>query len=650
MTIPDKEIRKANRLINEKSPYLLQHAHNPVDWYPWGAEAFEKAKAEDKPVFLSIGYSTCHWCHVMERESFEDKQVAEALKKGFIAIKVDREERTDLDHIYMSFCQAFTGQGGWPLSVFLSPDRKPFFAGTYFTRESRGGLPGFIDVLRVVSDAWNTQRQVILEQSQVILDHLNRPAVKRNGKTISEVDLDRGFEHLEKSFDHSFGGFNQAPKFPSPHLLTFLLRYGVLKDKPRALEMVAGTLEGMYRGGIYDHIGGGFSRYSTDERWLVPHFEKMLYDNALLAIAFTEAYQILGKEEYRMVVEDTLGYLLRDMVSPEGGFFSAEDADSEGVEGKFYVWTPEEVIEILGEKEGQKFCEFYDITEAGNFEGSSIPNLIGIPLEDIKAKKDFFNEAQKKLWKSRENRVHPFKDDKILTSWNGLMIAALAKGYQVFGINAYKEAAERALQFILDNLRSEKGRLLARFRDGEAAFPAYADDYAYMVWGILELYEATFEGKYLEMALELNQELLDYFWDGEEGGLYFYGSDVEEQILRTKEIYDGALPSANSVAASNFIRLSRLTDAPELEEKAAQIMSTFATTIKQFPSGYAAMLSSSLWLLLPSREVVVKGNSDDNDARGMLEFLQRTFLPNTVILFSPETSQDQRMLINRALQ
>ena len=637
-----------NRLINEKSPYLLQHAHNPVEWYPWSDEAFQKAENEDKPVFLSIGYSTCHWCHVMERESFEDLEVAEILNRDFVAIKVDREERPDLDHIYMSFCQASTGHGGWPLSVFLSPEKKPFFAGTYFPKESRAGMPGFIAILNGISQAWRTQREELLRQGQSVLQHISRPAVIQTGNTVTKEDLSRAYRSLRRSFDQNYGGFGQAPKFPAPHMLSFLLRYGVLNNEDLAIEMVAKTLDGMYRGGIYDHIGGGFSRYSTDEKWLVPHFEKMLYDNALLLMVYAEAYQVLGQEEQRVVVEEIAAYILREMVSPEGGFYSAEDADSEGVEGKFYVWTPAQVLAVLGNKNGREFCEFYDITDTGNFEGKSIPNLIKTSLERVKARKHALAVDRQKLLQDRNNRIHPYKDDKILTSWNGLMIAALAKASRILNNTAWVQAAEKAAKFVLTALRRSDGRLMARYRQGEAAYPAYADDYAFVVWGLLELYEATFNSDYLRLALELNRDLIRLFWDDREGGLFFYGSDVEELILRPKEIYDGAIPSANSITAMNLLRLSRLTDAPELEERASQVLSAFASTVKQYPLGYSALLAAAISLLYPSREVIVVGDRHSHEVEQMLELINTTFLPNSTFLFR-STTGDGVTDLNRRL-
>jgi uncharacterized protein len=453
-----------NKLLQEKSPYLLQHAHNPVDWYPWGGEAFSRAVAEDKPIFLSIGYSTCHWCHVMERESFEDEEVAIILNKHFIAIKVDREERPDVDHIYMSVCQAMTGRGGWPLTILMTPDRKPFYAGTYFPKTSRGGYAGIIEVLEHVKDAWHNEKDTLVESSDKIMEHMNMEFGTDEHGEVNEEAIDDAVSRFSSNFDKVFGGFGSAPKFPTPHNLMFLLRHAKQSVNDNALDMVEKTLESMYRGGMYDHIGFGFSRYSTDRKWLVPHFEKMLYDNALLAFIYIEAYQATGKEQHRRVAEQIFEYVLRDMTSPEGGFYSAEDADSEGVEGKFYVWTPKEIIDVLGERDGKEFCDMYDITVKGNFEEASIPNIIENKTSFEELTKLPLESMRRKLFEHREKRIHPYKDDKILTAWNGLTIAALAYGARVLGNESYMSAAKKAVGFIQDKLIRADGRLMARYR------------------------------------------------------------------------------------------------------------------------------------------------------------------------------------------
>ncbi|MHB8919320.1 MAG: thioredoxin domain-containing protein, partial [Desulfocucumaceae bacterium] len=467
----------ANRLAGEKSPYLLQHKNNPVDWYPWGDEAFDKAKSEDKPVFLSIGYSTCHWCHVMERESFEDHEVAEMLNRHYVSIKVDREERPDVDHIYMSVCQALTGQGGWPLTIIMTPGRQPFFAGTYFPKHSKWGRAGLLDMLDNIRLKWQSDRDSITEAGRRVTGAVMEQFTSEGGELAGEV-VNRAFWALEKSFDSRYGGFGGAPKFPTPHNLMFLLRYWKRTGEKSALEMVEKTLRSMHAGGIYDHIGFGFSRYSTDRQWVVPHFEKMLYDNALISLVFTEVYQVTGDPFYRRVAGEIFTYVLRDMTSPEGAFYSAEDADSEGVEGKFYVWTPGEVSRVLGQDGGRYFCEIYNITPEGNFEGKGIPNLVAAGGQ-VEGHRGRLEESRLKLFSHREKRVHPYKDDKIITSWNGLMVASLARSAAVTGDGKCLGAAERAAGFIWDKLRNGGGRLLARYRDGEAAYPGYIDDYAF---------------------------------------------------------------------------------------------------------------------------------------------------------------------------
>jgi len=636
MTIPDTEKRKANRLINEKSPYLLQHAHNPVDWYPWGEEAFDKAKREDKLIFLSIGYSTCHWCHVMEKESFEDEEVAALLNRDYVAIKVDREERPDIDQIYMTVCQGLAGNGGWPLTIVMTPDKKPFFAATYLPKSKQHGLAGLMEVLPQLSDFWNDKREAVLEAAEQVSRWLAETDEVSEGELTMDY-ADQAYHRFKKLFDQQFGGFASAPKFPTPHNLYFLMRYYYYTGEREALDMVEKTLDSMYRGGIYDHIGFGFARYSTDERWLVPHFEKMLYDNALLTIAYLEAYQVTGRPDYARIAREVLTYVLRDMTSPEGGFYSAEDADSEGVEGKFYVWTPAEVKDILGDEEGSKFCASYDITEHGNFEGKSIPNLIHNPLSEEERAR--WEEARAKLWSHRNQRIHPHKDDKILTAWNGLMIAALAVAYRVLGDAEYRDAAERAVQFILARLRRSDGRLLARYRDGEASFLAYAADYSYLIWALTELYLAAYEPGHLKLALELAGEQVKYFWDAEAGGLFFYGSDGEQLLTRPKEIYDGAMPSDNSVALLNFLRLSRLTGDSQWEEKAQAIMKVFAGSVASGPAAHSFFLSAALLALQKSREVVIVGKAGEEQTREMLDYLRKTFLPDTVVLYK-ETTDD----------
>src|SRR3990167_2611315 len=634
---------KPNHLINEKSPYLVQHAYNPVDWYPWGEEAFQKAAREGKPIFLSIGYSTCHWCHVMEYESFEGEEVAKILNDNFVSIKVDREERPDIDNIYMTVCQAMTGSGGWPLNLFLTPERKPFYAGTYFPKTERYGNPGFIAILKQISNLWKTNKESVLTSSEQVVKILQTVSEPSTTETLTSETLKHAYEQLTGNYDSIYGGFGTSPKFPTPHNYTFLLRWWKRSKDPTALEIVEKTLDRMGRGGIYDQLGGGFHRYATDEYWLVPHFEKMLYDQALLAIAYTEAYQATGKVFFADIAKGIFTYVLRDMTSPGGGFYSAEDVDSEGVEGKFYVWTPDEVIKILGEKEGRIFCDFYDVSKEGNFEEKNILHvdkaldafvkLEGIKLEELQ---EMLSKARAKLFSVREKRIHPHKDDKILTSWNGLMIAALAKGAQALNEQKYAQAAMRAADFILNTLRLKDGSLLKRYRLGEAAIPGHLDDYAYFVWGLIDLYEATFEVKYLKIALELNRLMIDDFLDEKGGGFFFSGKRNEQLIAQTKEIYDGATPSGNSVALMNILRLSRMTGNPDLTNISGQLMKSFAETVNNYPSGYTHFLCALDFALGPTKEIVIAGEPGSDDTSQILKEIRRRFLPGKVVILHPE--------------
>lgn len=588
--------KKTNRLINEKSPYLLQHAYNPVDWFGWNEEAFQKAKTENKPIFLSIGYSTCHWCHVMEHESFEDEEVANILNNYFVSIKVDREERPDIDSVYMSVCQAMTGGGGWPLNLFLTKDKKPFYAGTYFPKTSKYNQTGFMEILESINDVWVSNKDHVLTTADQVVKTLKGYS-EDDSFDISKDIFSEGFESFLNSFDSVFGGFSKAPKFPSPHNLSYLLSYYKTTGEKRALEMVKITLKSMYKGGIFDHIGFGFSRYSVDEKWLVPHFEKMLYDNALLAMAYIETYEITKDNIYKEVAEKILTYILRDMTSPEGGFYCGEDADSEGVEGKFYLWDFTEIYKVLDMEEGNLFINYYGIQREGNFEGSNIPNLIGEELEDLDKPdlKDKLENIREKLFDYREKRIHPHKDDKILTSWNGLMIAAFAKAGMVFHEEKYKDVSTKALDFIFSKLQREDGRLLARFRQGESRYQAYLDDYAFIIWALIEVYEGTKDYFYIKKALELNKQMIELFLDKEKGGLFLYGKDSEELILRPKDIYDGAIPSGNSVAAMNMLRLFKITGDINLKEEAESIFKVFGNSINKIPRAHAKTLEALLY-------------------------------------------------------
>jgi uncharacterized protein YyaL (SSP411 family) len=635
--------RRPNRLIHEKSPYLLQHARNPVDWYPWGREAFEKAEREDKPIFLSIGYSTCHWCHVMEHESFEDPEVAALMNDAFVSIKVDREERPDLDHIYMAVCQILTGGGGWPLTILMTPNKRPFFAATYIPKGDRFGQTGMMVLIPRIKEIWKTRRREVLESADNIIGALRGMADVQSKGDLDRNVLDGAYLEFAKRFDGTYGGFGQAPKFPTPHNFLFLLRYWKRSGEEKALEMVEHTLRAMREGGIYDQVGFGFHRYSTDREWLVPHFEKMLYDQAMLAVAYLEAYQATGKALYRDTAREIFEYVLRDMTSPEGAFYSAEDADSEGVEGKFYVWHEEEIRQVLEKDEADLIIRVYNVEKNGNFleqasRESNGANILylgkGVPgaspvLEERIA------SARKKLFEAREKRVRPHRDDKILTDWNGLMIAALARGAQVLAEPVYAEVAGKAADFVLQHLRIPGGRLLHRYRDGEGGIPANVDDYAFLIWGLIELYEAAFETRFLKAALDLNEELLKHFWDEEKGGLFFTADDGEELIVRTRETYDGATPSGNSVAMWNLLRLARITGRADLEERAAKIGEAFSGQVKGTPSGFTQFLVAVDFGIGPSYEVVIIGPAGGEDTKRMLEALRSRFFPNRVVIFRP---------------
>jgi uncharacterized protein YyaL (SSP411 family) len=638
---------RPNRLIKEKSPYLLQHAYNPVDWHAWNEEAFEEARAENKPIFLSIGYSTCHWCHVMEKESFEDAEVAQLMNEAFVSIKVDREERPDLDHVYMTACQMMTGSGGWPLTIVMTPEKKPFFAGTYIPKGSRSGRTGLMELIPRISEVWKDRHRDVLDSAENMTAALQSLEKESSGEPIDAGVLDKAYQELAQRFDKTYGGFSGAPKFPTPHNFFFMLRHWRRTDQQEALNMVEKTLQEIRWGGIFDQIGFGFHRYSTDKEWLVPHFEKMLYDQAMLVLAYLETYQATGNTTHADTAKEIFTYVLRDMRSPEGGFFSAEDADSEGVEGKFYLWTEQEIRTILPPDEAELIVRAFHVKRDGNFREEASGKILGanilytgksladmasemnLPVEEIEKKID---SARHRLFQVRERRVHPRKDDKILTDWNGLMIAALARGAQVFREKAYSDAAEEALDFILKRMRRPDGRLLHRYRDGEASIAAHLDDYAFLVWGLIETYEATFHARFLKTALELNTDMILHYWDQKGGGLYFTSDDAENLIVRKKEVYDGALPSGNAVAMLNLLRLGRYTGDAKLEDRAFEIQRAFSEQVRRFPSGYTQFLSAIDFGLGSSREVVISGSLG---AREMLDALRSRFSPNQVLVFRP---------------
>ncbi len=643
----------ANRLSKEKSPYLLQHAHNPVNWYPWSTEAFEKAKKEDKPIFLSIGYSTCHWCHVMAHESFENEKIAQLMNDAFVNIKVDREERPDIDSLYMSVAQMLTGSGGWPLTIIMAPDIQPFFAATYIPPETRFGRMGMDELIPEIQRLWKEDRNRLNTITKNIRTNLESSALGSKGAELGEGVLEMAFDALTQRFDEEYGGFGFQPKFPSPHNLMFLLRYWKRTKNKEALRMVEMTLQAMRLGGIFDHVGLGFHRYSTDPKWLLPHFEKMLYDQAMLTMAYVEAYQATKKDEYAQTVREIITYVLREMTSPEGGFYSAEDADSEGEEGKFYVWTEEEIRKVLSEKEADIFLEVYNFEPNGNFleeatgkrMGTNIPYLRKTLLTEAKARKmtekaflKLLEEAREKLFAFRNQRIHPHKDDKILTDWNGLMIAALAKAARALNQPSFTKVAKRAATFVLTQMQDAKGRLLHRYRDKEAGILAFLDDYAFMIWGLLELYETTLEPEFLQKAIELNAELLTHFWDEAGGGFFFTADDAEDLLVRKKDAYDGAIPSGNSVAMLNLLRLARITAESDFESKAAQIGIAFSGDVLSAPPGFTLMISSVDFAVGPNFEVVIVGNLAKVDTQEMVQAINSQFNPNKVILLVPTDS------------
>ncbi len=649
-TTKDRVEPHYNRLIHEKSPYLIQHAHNPVDWYPWGPEAFKRAESEDKPIFLSIGYSTCHWCHVMAHESFEDDEVAKLMNEIFVNIKVDREERPDIDGIYMTVCQLMTGSGGWPLTIVMTPDKKPFFAGTYFPRESRTGRIGMVELVQGIKKIWTTRREEVLSSAEQVLGTLRQLAADSGaGPEPDSSTLQKAYLHFAQRFDPVMGGFGGAPKFPSSHNLLFLLRYWKRTGEQKALEMVEKTLHFMRRGGVYDHVGFGFHRYSTDSRWRLPHFEKMLYDQAMLSLAYLEAYQATGKAEYAQTAEEIFTYVLRDMTSPDGGFYSAEDADSEGREGKFYLWSIEEVRSVLQKEASDLVIPMFGFQKDGNFieEASSrrtgenvfhqeksigeMAEILGRPESELK---EIFESARLKLFGVRRKRIHPHKDDKILTDWNGMMIAALARGAQVLDNPDYAEAAVSAADFILQHLQGADGRLMHSHRGGHTSAPAHLDDYAFMIWGLLDLYEAVFDIRYLKKAIELTDHVLRHFWDAA-GGFYFTSDDGEEILIRQKEVYDGAIPSGNSIAMMNLIRLARITANPEWEEKAVNLARASARSIEQMPAAYSQLLVAVEFLQGPSYEIVIVGDPQKKDTKEMIRALRISYVPGKVMLLRP---------------
>ncbi|MFP6581057.1 MAG: thioredoxin domain-containing protein [Candidatus Hydrogenedentota bacterium] len=643
---PTEVHKHTNRLVNETSPYLLQHAHNPVDWYPWGDEALEKAKAENKPIFLSVGYSSCHWCHVMEHESFEDDEVAALLNEHFISIKVDREERPDIDEIYMAAVQAMTGQGGWPMSVFITPELKPFWGGTYFPKESKFGRPGFMTILAGIADSWDTKHEQILESSEKLTTHMNAilaSDIGGEGEPTPQL-ITNAVAQLASNFDRYEGGFGQAPKFPSSSSIAMVLReYNRTKDAD-LLHMATLTLDKMSDGGMYDHLGGGFARYSTDDEWLVPHFEKMLYDNAQLAQVYLEAYQLTGNEDYRRVVDETFTYILRDMRDERGGFHSAEDADSEGEEGKFYIWDRTELDGYLGKADAKLFCTYYNVKADGNFSSQESYheglNILHTPISDEAVAKilqiseadlsEKMAELKAKLLEVRSKRVRPGLDDKVLTSWNALMISAFAQGYQVLGDEAYRDAAVEAADFILNDM-IEDGELLRTHRKGTSRIPAYLDDYAFMIVALLDVYEATFDTRWIQAAQELAIGMTEKFWDEEVGQFYFTSLEHKHLIVRTSTSQDNATPSGNSMAAYGLLRLAKFTDSAEDYDMASRIIMNNYPYLNEHPLGFMRLMCAVDFMVYPPREIALAGPLADAGTTKLLVTVRGNFIPNKIV-------------------
>ena len=645
-----------NNLINEKSPYLLQHAHNPVDWHAWSDETFELARRQNKPVFLSIGYATCHWCHVMEKESFEDETTAGHLNDTFVCIKVDREERPDIDAVYMAVCQMLTGSGGWPLNLFLTPDKKPFFAATYIPKNNRYGQAGLIELCLQVKKLWESQVDKVHSSATSIAAGLDRAFSFTAANEPGESLLDHAYDLIWQNFDSRYGGFEGAPKFPTPHRLLFLLRCYHRTGEAKALNMVEKTLTAMRLGGIWDHVGFGFHRYATDAQWLLPHFEKMLYDQALIAQTYLETYQVTQDALYARTAQEIFTYVLRDMTSAEGAFYSAEDADSEGEEGKYYVWHLDEFQRVLNGEQAAKWEKIFNLQPEGNFADEATrkktgANILHLDRHLAQSATEFnlapaelvtqWENARQKLYAHRQKRIHPLKDDKILVDWNGLMIAALSQGARILNKPEYAQAAEKSAQFILTRMQAEDGRLYHRFREGELAVEAQAADYAFLINGLLNLYQATFNLSYAEEAVALQEKMLADFWDPDRGGFFSTANESEALPVRPKELYDGAMPSANSVSLLNLLWLSRLTGDPRWDDKARTQLRAFAGSVKAQPTAFTYFLLGVDFALRPGQEVVIAGDPDKADARQMLEALNLNFAPHKVALVKSDQNAER---------
>jgi len=649
--------KRKNALASEKSPYLLQHADNPVNWYPWGRAAFDKARHEDQPLFVSIGYSTCHWCHVMAHESFEDPEIAQMMNDAFVNVKVDREERPDIDDVYMEVCQAMTGLRGWPLSIVMTPDARPFFATTYIPKETRFGRTGMRELIPHIQETWRQKRPEIDTSAAEIVSVLRASSLQPPAGDINASAIQIAYEELICLFDDVHGGFGSAPKFPSPHSLTFLLRYWKRTGERKPMQMVEKTLQAMRHGGLYDHVGFGFHRYSTDAEWLVPHFEKMLYDQALLGLAYGEAYQATGNDEYARVVREVFSFVSREMTSSEGGFYTAIDADSEGEEGKFYLWRLEELERGLTEKQTELARIVFNVKPTGNYSDESRGKRTGKNIlhmtrsvtalatelkMDEETLRNHIESIRQTLYELREKREHPLRDDKVLADWNGLMIASLAKGARSLGEPLYAVAAAKAADFILEQMRDREGQLLHRYREGEARITASLNDYAFLIWGLSELYETTFETRYLAAALELLEHVLTHFKDDTNGGFYSTADYAESLILRTRDVFDGALPSGNSAMLMNLTFLGHLTGRSEYLDDASRLGRALAHEVDRVPQAHTHLLSALDLALGPSYETVICGDSRSEDTQRMLMALNKDFLPYNVVIFRPaETEQPE---------
>jgi uncharacterized protein len=643
------EHKHTNHLINETSPYLLQHAHNPVDWYSWGDEAFQKAKSQNRPILLSIGYSACHWCHVMERESFEDEKIAALMNDLFVNIKVDREERPDLDEIYMNAVQMLTGRGGWPMTVFLTPEGKPFYGGTYFPPEDRYGVPGFPKILQGVANAYREKPQDVERSVEQILAALQRMSLSTESQQPFSSDIiGQSAEQLAQAYDTDHGGLGKAPKFPNVGVYELFLRHYHHSKGNRFLEMVTQTLTKMAQGGIYDHLGGGFHRYSVDEKWLVPHFEKMLYDNAQLVRIYAQVYCVTGEPLFKQVVDETMSYLMREMLHTEGGFYSTQDADSEGEEGKFFVWTEEEISQILGEEASEIFCRIYDVSEEGNFEEKNILHPI-LTLEqaskffrrDLKEIESLVSDAKRKLLQEREKRPKPFRDEKILTSWNGLMLSGFAEAIKISPQPIYLEAANRTVDFIFTKMFRD-GHLLHTYKSGTAKILGYLDDYAFLAAGLLDLFEATVNRAHLDRALELAEIMLHEFWDEAGGGFFYTGLSHERLIAQSKPIFDGSIPSGNAVATQVLLRLYHYTGKDDYLKRSERILRAYYNAMENQPFGFAHTLAALDFYLQKPKEVVLVGDKKETKTLELLTKIHSLYVPNmTLQLASPDDSLEK---------